>query len=198
MVDIQPLGNQLWTDFHEHCKGLGVSGYHCIEADVTGQHLQETIGQYDIVHCSGVIYHVPDPFLVLRNLRSIVNEYLILTSMTVPSRIKSKKGTLELEGGSVYFIPALSEKQRQIAAAHFEKEGLEIAAINGNSVKEWITADGTPCYGPWWWLWTSKFLKQMLEACGFQVIETSETWKGKAHSFLSRPTKSKQKPLAEP
>jgi hypothetical protein len=136
MVDIQSLGSQPWTDFHEYCKGLGIRGYHCIEADVTDQDLKKTVGQYDVAHCSGVIYHVPDPFLALRNLRSIVNEYLILTSMTVPSRIKSKNGALELEGGNVYFIPALNERQRQIATAHFEREELEIAAINGDSVPQ--------------------------------------------------------------
>lgn len=183
MVDISPLGSKMWVDFDEHCQDLGVSGYRRMQADVTDQNLRDTIGQYQVVHCSGVIYHVPDPFLMLRNLRAVTEEYLILTSMTVPPNIETVEGNLELQGGIAYLVAALNETQRRIFAAHFENEHVTVGNINGRS-RPWLKEDGTPSYAPWWWLWTSDFVKQMVEACGFEVVKVIESWKGKSHSFL--------------
>lgn len=186
MIDINFLKHKLWVDFNNHCKALNISDYRCLQADVNDQNLKQIIGRYDVVHCSGIIYHVPDPFLMLRNLHSVVKEYLILTSMTVPSIIKTEVGSLILEGGIAYFVPLLNETQRRIFATHFERENITIAGINAEPVNNWISSNGIPKYGPWWWLWTPEFLKKILEVCRFEVLEVHETWKGKSHSFLCR------------
>ncbi len=186
MIDAAPPDNEMWQAFKDHCVDLNISGYHCLHADVTDQHLGKSIGAYDLIHCSGVIYHLPDPFLMLRNLYSVVNESLILTSMTVPNRIETKIGTIEFSGGTVLSVPLLSQEQKEIFSLHFESEGIVIGAINGDPVEEWVTSDGLSHYGPWWWLWTPDFVKNMLETCRFEVIDVCESWQGKSHSFLCR------------
>ncbi|MEO8839534.1 MAG: hypothetical protein ABI351_12580 [Herbaspirillum sp.] len=50
---------------------------------------------HEVVHCSGIIYHVPDPYRMLVNLRKLTAEHLILTSMVVPERIKNREGKME-------------------------------------------------------------------------------------------------------
>ena len=61
MADIAPLDHQLWRDFDEHCKQLGVTGYACTRLDVVEPPTDYSALVHDVVHCSGIIYHVPDP-----------------------------------------------------------------------------------------------------------------------------------------
>ena len=80
---------------HNRCAELGVTGYDSIVGNITDHDAPRTLGLYDVVHCSGVIYHVPDPFTMLRNLYMITNKHLILTSMVVVPPIHGKAGSIE-------------------------------------------------------------------------------------------------------
>lgn len=186
MIDITPLNHKVWQEFHNHCSNMGITNYDSLQADVTRQNLSEKIGKFDVIHCSGIIYHVPDPFSLLLNLHSVVKEYLILSSMTIPSVIVTDDGSLTLAGGLAYSVPLLNKAQKKFFATYFNNKKLNIAHINGKLVENWINPNNCPKFGPWWWLWTPDYLKNMLEICRFEVIEVAETWEGRAHSFLCR------------
>src|SRR4051794_13465658 len=68
MIDMQPLGNHWWTQFDERCRELGVSGYESISGNIEDPKLLDVVGRFDFVHCSGVIYHIPNPMLTLFRL----------------------------------------------------------------------------------------------------------------------------------
>ena len=42
------------------------------------------VGAHDVVWCSGVLYHAPNPVLTLQRLRELTRELLILQTMTLP------------------------------------------------------------------------------------------------------------------
>src|SRR5271166_6434693 len=85
MVEILPLTHPLWKDLDERCESKGVTGYRRIYADVNQP---ADIGPWDVVHFSGVLYHVPNPVHTMLRVRSLCTRYLIISSMIVPPRIK--------------------------------------------------------------------------------------------------------------
>jgi hypothetical protein len=183
MLDIAPLGHSLWKDFDTRCTSLGVSGYKCISVDATSSDLKGRVGSFDVVHCSGVIYHVPDLVAFVRNLLSITTRHLILQSMVVPARIKNKFGVLDLSGGHCLFVPLLNEKQRKIAGKHLEDLGLHVAHLSGPPVGKWIHG-GTWNYIPWSWLITPDFLRGLVQACGLSVVDEGFVWEERTYSVF--------------
>ena len=184
MADIAPLGHHLWRDFDAHTDSLGVSGYECLSVDITKENAREKIGKIDVVHCSGIIYHVPDPIGMLINLRSVTTETLILTSMVVPPVLSSGDKTVDLGESGALFIPGLSDDQRAAAAAHFDSVDVEVAGITKPFEEQWVSPEMRITFGPWWWLLTPSLLAKMLAAARFKVLDQGESWVGRSHSFL--------------
>lgn len=57
------------------------------EFDIEDPEVQE-LGAYDLVFCSGVLYHLENPFLALRNLEALTRKILLVESIVVPSRLQ--------------------------------------------------------------------------------------------------------------
>jgi 2-polyprenyl-3-methyl-5-hydroxy-6-metoxy-1,4-benzoquinol methylase len=55
-----------------------------VRGDVHDPAAIDEVGPHQVVWCSGVLYHSPNPLLVLGRLRSITTEYLILATETIP------------------------------------------------------------------------------------------------------------------
>lgn len=185
MVDIQNLDHELWDKFKSRCAEQEVYDYKCIQADMTDISSVQKLGSFDVVHCSGILYHLPDPLILLQHLRSITNEYLFFGTTTIPEQLTIEEETLVTHGGKVYFIPALNLEQKLFFGKHFSNEGLKIANINGPEVK-WYLENGKPDFGPWWWLFTKEYVLKLLELEGFEVIDVYENWPNKAHMFLCK------------
>src|SRR5436853_990019 len=151
MIDVEPLDSKLWEDFRARCALMNVSGYDCVQADATVPDLRERVGAFDVVHCAGVIYHVPDLVGFLRNLAAITRKYLILTSMVFPPLIENEFGTLDLRGGHCMFVPLMTDEQRKIAAAYASERGQKILHLNGPPVEQWIEESGNWDYPGWGW-----------------------------------------------
>jgi len=183
MLDIAPLGHSLWKDFDTYCKKLGISGYNCVSADATSPNLGQKVGSFEVVHCSGVIYHVPDLVSFVRNLMSITSRHLILQSMVVPERIKNEFGVLDLSGGHCLFVPLMNEKQRKIAGRHLEQLGLHIPHLSGPPVQSWFY-HGVWHYEPWSWLITPDFLRGLVQICGLSVVDEGFVWDERTYSLL--------------
>lgn len=188
MIDIANEESELWRKFHTRCTEFGIDDYHCISTDITEENNLEAIGTYDVVHCSGILYHLPDPLVLLQHLGIITNEYLMFGTTIIPSDINFDDESMKIEGGQVYFVPALNNMQKNFFAKHFDREGIKIMGINWEHEFKWYV-DNQPNFTPWWWLFTREYVETLLELVGFEVIDSYESWPNKAYMFLCKKVK---------
>lgn len=123
-----------------------------VQGDINQQSTLEQIGQCDVVFCSGVLYHTPNPVHMLSRLRAICKETLILDTSMIPEMPEIKNGAV--------FYPFLPEEQRKLWDRGIGRQ----KAITGPYEPE-------SGYGNWFWGFTPSCLESMLECAGFQTIE---------------------------
>ena len=185
MMDIVPMGHELWRKFDQRAKEAGFAGqYKSISANLDDPDLTRNHGTFDFVHCSGIIYHAPSPFHTLMSLRALTRKYLVLGSMTVPEKISTASGQIDMSDGAAYFIPALSRDKLAIFKEHFDALDVKVHNINTAETHKWLASPGMPNYGPWWWLWTPDTLARMAETAGFKLIGIFPGWKDRAHGIF--------------
>lgn len=175
LIDITPQSHEAWAAVRQHCEAKGVRGYREITGNLDDERLPETTGTFDFVHCSGIIYHCPNPILTLNRLHALTEKYLMLGSMTVPAEIVGEAGVIKLDTGSCIFIPSLTGREKSIVADHFAARGVSVHNIDPALTVPWYS-NGKPDYSPWWWLWTAETLAAMLEASNFRVIDIVTAW----------------------
>ena len=71
-----------------------------MQANIDDPGTPERVGSFDVVHCSGVLYHCPEPLYTLRQLRAITRETLVLGIATMPETVSSTAGFVSVEPGS--------------------------------------------------------------------------------------------------
>jgi hypothetical protein len=125
-----------------------------VQGDLHDEVVAAEVGVHDVVWCSGVLYHAPNPLLTLERLRAITRQTLILATETIP----------EVAGLSqaCVFFPGLSEDDRRIHAA---------ARPGATALGLTTPFDRAQSYGAWWWGITPSAVRGMLRASGFEVIE---------------------------
>ncbi len=111
----------------------------------------EEAGTHDVVWCSGVLYHAPNPLLTLERLRSVCRERLILATEALP----------EVPGvpGACVFYPALGDRARDAYAG----------VPGGRALGVTERFDPAAGYGNWFWGITPSALRGMLGVSGFVV-----------------------------
>lgn len=180
MLDAMPDGHPTWTQFDERARAHGVD----VRCAVVNLDAAETVsgygGQFDVVHCSGILYHCPNPIHTLTQLHKLTGERLILTSTIVPEDFETSAGRLTLGIGGMRFVPYLDETTRRIASARWNDVGGTGMLGLDTPVDAWSVTD----YGPWWWLLTPSAIRQMVRAVGFDIDDESPFWGGLAHTFL--------------
>lgn len=126
------------------------------------------VGTHDVVWCSGVLYHAPNPLLTLERLRSVCGERLILATETLP----------ELPGvpGACVFYPALAGERER---APYRR------APGGRAVGVTEPFDPAAGYGNWFWGITPSALRGMLRAGGFAL--ESELGRPLHRTVIARP-----------
>jgi hypothetical protein len=180
MIDITQPGRELWTKFEERCRSLGMPDVRCVAGDVVRLSREDPALVFDVIHCSGVLYHCPEPMALLLALRRIAREHLVLTSAICPDRIETPAGTLVPPQSSGLFVPALAGREREILAAYWRPFVGEGALGLTSAVARWRPDD----YAPWWWLLTRGALVALCDAAGFDCIESEPTWNGNALALL--------------
>lgn len=112
------------------------------------------IGRHDVVWCSGVLYHSPNPVLTLQRLHELTGELLILQTTTIP----------EVPGvaQAAVFYPGLAERDRELYAGRWGESGRRGFRPPDRG--------GDP-YAPWWWGITHSALDAMLRAADFEPFE---------------------------
>jgi hypothetical protein len=184
-IDRTLLGHPAWAKLEARLAARGFAGrVNAMPLDLASIDARRDHGLFDLVHCSGVIFHLASPFEALLSLRSLTRRYLSLGSMTLPEVVTNEAGTLDLRGGAAFFGPALHGEARDTLRAHCMQLGLNVKNFQGASPMAWLDAGGTPSEAPWWWFWSAETLAHMTEAAGFRHHATYETWPGRAHTML--------------
>jgi hypothetical protein len=144
-VDLMPASERFEAE-----RSRRRSAVRFVQGDVHDPAVAEEVGPHDLVWCSGVLYHSPNPLLTLQRLRGLCRERLVLRTAALP----------ELPGapGACVFYPA--------GGAAYAP-----AAGGGRAIGLTEPFDPTEAYGNWWWGITPSALRGMLEASGFAIDE---------------------------
>jgi len=128
-----------------------------VQGDLHDPLTVEAIGRHDFVWCSGVIYHSPNPYVLIEHLRRLTGQLIYLGTQIVP----------EVPGfeGACVFYPGLCESSRR---AHGSVHGAGHNAIGVNS-----PFDATPGlgYANYWWGITPSALRAMVRTARFEIVE---------------------------
>lgn len=177
MIDITPKGGHLWAAFDERMKEKKINDYACVSSDIC----KVKDLNFDVVHCSGVLYHHPKPQVLLAALRRVTRKHLVLTSAVTQEVVKNRLGTYRIPPSGVLFVPALKEAERLILAEYWRGIGVE-----AHGITEVVTYEAEQ-FGPWWWLPTAHAMTAMASAAGFKLLDQGPTWAGNAHTLLLEP-----------
>lgn len=171
-----------WQLFKDRCQSLGVPNVECICKDILALADDPPFPQYDVVHCAGVLYHIPDPMRLMETLRKITREHLVLTSVITPTRVEADGDILEIPEGACLFIPALQGKELAIVKSYWQRFVRNGAVGVTSEISNWQDTQ----YVPWWWLPTVTALKSMATAAGFEFLDGSYFWNDNAYVQLLR------------
>ena len=146
-VDVYPANKEFLDEYKRRNSAIKF-----IQGDINLLETTDEIGNCDIVLCSGVLYHTPDPIHLLTRLRSICNETLILNTASIPDMPGIKN--------TAVFYPFLNKRQRKIWD-------------RGIGSQKGITGPYEPQegYGNWFWGMSPSCIESMLQCAGFEVKE---------------------------
>jgi hypothetical protein len=159
-VTLFDSGDESYGGFAEKRQKAGPT-VRFIQGDLEEGISVERVGSHDIVWCTGVIYHTPNPVLQLMHLRAITHELLYLGTHTIP----------EIPGfpQACIYYPYLPEKERRAHSRAYPNAD-HIYGIGAPFDER--TMHG---YGNFWWGITPSALRAMLASARFEVIEEIRT-----------------------
>jgi ubiquinone/menaquinone biosynthesis C-methylase UbiE len=181
MLDVSPFANPLWDKFEARMQDLGIREYGRVSANVDDADLAERAGSFDVLHCSGLLYHCPNPLYSLAQLRRITRQYLVLTSIVVPERIENDAGVLETHSGQAVFVPYIDGQPRAVLREHLTSLGIKGVRGVDRDAAHW----GVDDYASWWWVPAVETLRRWIESAGFKVVDDGPAWAGRSHAFLA-------------
>lgn len=164
-VDVMPP-TEAYREEHRR-RGSGVRFVH---GDIHDPDVVAAVGPHDVVWCSGVLYHAPNPVLTLERLRALTDRLLILATETIP----------EVPGLSqaCVFLPGLSAPDRRLH---------RLARPHGTALGIHTPFRPDQGYGNWWWGLSRSAVRGMLFAAGFELREEHG---GPLHAtFLAAPAR---------
>lgn len=188
MIDVAPTDpkegtEDLWQLFRERAASRGVTDTEFVQGSIDDPAVAERVGTFDVVSCSGVIYHCADPLHTLRQLRSITRETLVLGTATMPETVSTSAGTVSVEPGAALLVPAMTQSQRAVLGGWLhEVGGVQALGVNYPMETDWALDD----YGAWWWFFTRDYVATLLKMAGFEVESLASYWEGRATLYLAR------------
>jgi hypothetical protein len=141
MIDRVDEQNGLWRQFEERRRELSLPPVRCISSELVELSNSPDPPVFDVVHCSGVLYHIPNPVQILVALRKITREHLVLASCITATTVKSELGTLTIPAGAALFVPALRGREREIVNAHWAKTVSDNAIGLTRELPKWDPED---------------------------------------------------------
>jgi hypothetical protein len=134
------------------------------------------LGTFDVVWCTGVVYHSPNPYLQLTHLRSLTDQWLLLGSEVIPE-------VPGLENACIFYPGRSHPSERAFARAYGEA-----APTYPGTTRPF---DKTPLmgYANMWWGLSPSALRSMLTYSGFDVREEfAYSWRSR--DFLTEAVRS--------
>ena len=126
-----------------------------VHGDVNDAATVAEVGPHEVVWCSGVLYHAPNPVQTLARLRELTTELLILQTVVIPELPGVAQGMV--------FYPGLSEREKRL----YQRWGLSAA----RGLRDPVSPEGEVSYEPWWWGFSRSSLRAMLRSAGFEPVE---------------------------
>jgi SAM-dependent methyltransferase len=180
LVDITPLDAPPWQPLHDRLSALGISTYRCIRADLNDLLTIPALPEFDVVYCSGVLYHSPNPQVLMAALARLTRQVLILGTAVVPPLLSKGRRRLATTPGEARFVPELDDAQKAIVDGYFREVGAgEMVGLNAPT--SWQPDD----YSAWWWLFTREYIEALLRVSGFEIVDTGHAWGGRTALFLA-------------
>lgn len=188
VADFEPFEHHLWTHWRTETARQGITGIEEFQrANIDDPELPKIIGRWDIVHSTGILYHVPNPVHSILNIRRAARRWLILNTVVVPEVIENAAGRLRFPGSAVAFFAALRGEERAVMAEHYREQfGMDIDALapvrQDGAVMPYMR-EGEPSYYPYWWIFTRTSFEAALEILEMRVRDRW-TWRDHAHFVL--------------
>ncbi len=135
-----------------------------VRGDLHSDESMRAVGPHDVVWCTGVMYHTPNPLLALERLVSITSELLIVGTKTVPEAAAAP--------GAAIFFPGLPSAARE-----------PYAQLWGSALRRDFDADPIRSYANWWWGFTPSAFIQVI-GLGLDIVETYECPHGARDDLL--------------
>ena len=191
MADIRPFSYYEWSVFADTCAAAGVSDLDRYEnIDITDSSLEMKLPRFDVVHCTGIFYHLPSPVSAFDTLERVVGQHLIINTVTIPERVDTSEGTLDFRGNVALFLPGMSERERTILSAHYQAKKYPWTVDDvappleaQGTAKMPYRADGQFSCWPYWWLMTDDCFRSLIRLMGFEI---REEWKWDDHCLFCR------------
>lgn len=154
-IDLMPPWDQRWADLDRRMNG---APWKKINQDVCKYE-----GTFDVVHCAGVLYHHPNPIVLMTKLSQMTREHLILGTVVV-----DRVGKYPLAPGSCLYMPGVPPRMIQTLREDW-KEFLK--GRSGDVFDGDVTWDVNNLFH-WWWLFTKEAVLGMVKTVGFQVRDS--------------------------
>lgn len=192
VADILPAGSDHWRAFRDRMEGLGIppGAYDSYpEVDITDPGLAARLPGFDVVHCTGILYHCPDPVASLRNLRRAAGRWLIVNTIVCPARVENEAGALAVPDGAALFLPGLSETERAVLRLRYLRKygwDLDVNAPRPRApgaAMPHVMPDGRLSCLPCWWLFTVPAFRALLRLLELDIRD-EWTWDDHAHFAL--------------
>jgi hypothetical protein len=142
-----------------------------VQGDLHDPVTVEELGRFDVVWCAGVIYHSPNPFEQLENLRRLCAGHLVLGSHVIPE-------VPGIEQACIWYPGISAGARRDFARAH--------GPISCYGVTEPLREEPMMGFVNYWWGISLSALRGMLEAARFEVVEEHRHSRFLVH-VLARP-----------
>lgn len=160
--DIVTPGTEWWRKMDVHLSERGINNYAQHQLDLMDRASVEALaGQYDFVHCSGILYHVVDVFECVANLLTLTDRYLMLGSVVVPEDVLGFDGALCAAAAT----PEQSARVGEwLAESKLKARGVHVAA-------DYVNRESNRAMnGPWWWIFTAPFMSRMMKTFNVRIV----------------------------
>ena len=187
MADIRPFSYHEWTTFDGTLVAAGVPGVDRFEnVDITRPDLTDRLPTFDVVHCTGIFYHLPNPVDALRTLDGVVGTHLIINTVTVPAQVENADGRLDFSGNVALFLPGINAHERAVLGTHYKaKFGWSIDDVappleaQAGAKMPYVDKGEFSCW-PYWWLMSDACFRSLLHLMRYRI---EAEWKWEDHTL---------------
>jgi len=131
-----------------------------IQGDLADDVAIAGLGRFDVVWCTGLIYHSPNPYQLIMNLRQLTRERLVLGTHVLPD--------VPFVPNLCLFLPGLPRVLRDAFASRLH--GKESMLWGLTTDFDYTPGEG---YRNCWWMLSHTAVRSMLETESFQWLETN-------------------------